>query len=80
MNECDSQFGRLGDGGDGYRFSFKRNGSRVGWMDAGDNLHQGAFACAVLPNDSDYFAEEKGRVHVVERVHPREAFVDSGRL
>ena len=37
MNECD-QFGRLGDGGDGYRFSFKRNGSRVGWMDAGDNL------------------------------------------
>ena len=47
------------------------------WMDAGDDLHQGALARAVLTDDGDHLAEEKGGIHVVERVHPREAFVDS---
>ena len=74
------QFGRLGDGRDGYRFPFKRDASRVGRMDAGDDLHQCAFARAVFSNDRNDLARVEDGIDVVERVHPREVFVDSGCL
>ena len=55
------------------RFSLDQQLSFIRRLHPGEDLHQGAFACTVLPDESHYFSLANLQIHTRERDHTREA-------
>src|SRR5882762_937034 len=71
-DERDTSFLPLADRTERGPFPVPDDFAGIGAVDAGENLHQGRLACAVLAQEADDLAGPDREAHVVEGAHARE--------
>src|SRR5262249_1634151 len=65
--------------GDAGRPAIEQDLAGIGLVDAGEDAHQGRLAGAVLADQADHLVRADRQADMVERMHAREALVDTGQ-
>ena len=80
MDDADAEALRLRGRMDIDFFSKEFDRAAVFGIDAGQNLHHRALACAVFTDECKHLARVKRQVYAVERVHAGEELLNTGHL
>ena len=76
VNDADAQVLRRAWVGDVHFLAPVIDAARVLAVDAGENLHQGGFACAVLTDQGMHLAGTQFEVRLIQRMNARKALVN----
>ena len=80
INNTDTHLLCIVGAGDARRLAVQQDFARIRLINAGQNLHQGRFACAVFSYQGMNLTFCAIQRHVVQRSHARERFGDVSHL